>query len=126
MEAAVEDEYTLKNYQFLMELIAGGCCGLAVDGILFPIDTCKTRLQSEKGFWRYYANTLTHLLSRSLDFPSISSYCISGRVVSRAFTMASDRYWLAVCQRRRYSFACTVWCEMYSPMTIPRQLLHFS
>lgn len=52
MESITEEQYTLKNYQFLMELIAGGCCGLAVDGILFPIDTCKTRLQSEKGFWR--------------------------------------------------------------------------
>lgn len=35
-----------------MELIAGGCCGLAVDTSLFPIDTCKTRLQSENGFWK--------------------------------------------------------------------------
>lgn len=39
-------------YPFLMNLIAGGCCGLAVDGILFPIDTWKTRLQSETGFWK--------------------------------------------------------------------------
>lgn len=35
-----------------MELIGGGCCGLAVDTFLFPIDTCKTRLQSESGFWK--------------------------------------------------------------------------
>lgn len=35
-----------------MELIAGGCCGLAVDTFLFPVDTCKTRLQSENGFWK--------------------------------------------------------------------------
>lgn len=39
-------------YPFLMNLIAGGCCGLAVDGILFPLDTWKTRLQSETGFWK--------------------------------------------------------------------------
>lgn len=48
----LDEQYSLVNYPFVMELIAGGCCGLAVDGILFPIDTCKTRLQSEKGFWR--------------------------------------------------------------------------
>lgn len=45
-----QEEYFLKGYESLMELIAGGCCGLAVDSILFPIDTCKTRLQSEEGF----------------------------------------------------------------------------
>lgn len=31
---------------------AGGAAGLVVDIVLFPIDTVKTRLQSEKGFWR--------------------------------------------------------------------------
>lgn len=47
---STEPEYFLKNYEFVTELIAGGCCGLAVDSILFPIDTCKTRLQSKCGF----------------------------------------------------------------------------
>lgn len=51
MEAVVED-YFFKDYPFLMELVAGGCCGLAVDSCLFPIDTCKTRLQSEEGFMK--------------------------------------------------------------------------
>lgn len=64
MEAVIEEQYTLKNYQFLMEFIAGGCCGLAVDGILFPIDTCKTRLQSEKGFWRYVLVFFEHIFDR--------------------------------------------------------------
>lgn len=31
---------------------AGGVAGVAVDITLFPIDTVKTRLQSERGFWR--------------------------------------------------------------------------
>ena len=35
---------------FLFE--AGGCAGLSVDLILYPFDTVKTRLQSEKGFLR--------------------------------------------------------------------------
>lgn len=51
MEVLTED-YFFKDYPFLMELIAGGCCGLAVDSALFPIDTCKTRLQSEEGFMK--------------------------------------------------------------------------
>lgn len=31
---------------------SGGIAGLVVDVVLFPIDTIKTRLQSEKGLWR--------------------------------------------------------------------------
>lgn len=31
---------------------SGGVAGLVVDIVLFPIDTIKTRLQSEKGLWR--------------------------------------------------------------------------
>lgn len=46
------EEYFFRQYPFLVELIAGGFCGLAVDSFLFPIDTCKTRLQSENGFWK--------------------------------------------------------------------------
>lgn len=46
------EEFFFRQYPFLVELIAGGCCGFAVDSFLFPIDTCKTRLQSESGFWK--------------------------------------------------------------------------
>lgn len=40
------------NYLYLTSLISGGMAGLVVDVMLFPIDTIKTRLQSEKKFWR--------------------------------------------------------------------------
>ncbi len=33
-------------------LVAGGVAGTTVDVTLFPLDTVKTRLQSEVGFWR--------------------------------------------------------------------------
>ena len=31
--------------------LAGGVAGFLVDVCLFPIDSLKTRLQSERGFW---------------------------------------------------------------------------
>lgn len=37
---------------FFTALVSGGFAGLIVDIVLFPIDTIKTRLQSERGFWR--------------------------------------------------------------------------
>lgn len=40
------------NYLYLTSLLSGGMAGLVVDVVLFPIDTVKTRLQSEKRFWR--------------------------------------------------------------------------
>jgi len=36
---------------FLTSLISGGLAGTAVDISLFPLDTIKTRLQSQQGFW---------------------------------------------------------------------------
>ncbi|XP_070572860.1 mitochondrial S-adenosylmethionine carrier protein-like [Ptychodera flava] len=38
--------------KFSVALMAGGIAGTAVDVALFPIDTVKTRLQSEVGFWK--------------------------------------------------------------------------
>ncbi|CAL8126762.1 unnamed protein product [Orchesella dallaii] len=37
---------------FAASLIAGSAAGTAVDMILFPLDTIKTRLQSKSGFWK--------------------------------------------------------------------------
>lgn len=40
------------KYFYLTSLISGGVAGMVVDIVLFPIDTIKTRLQSEKKFWK--------------------------------------------------------------------------
>jgi len=37
---------------FLTSLVAGGLAGTSVDISLFPLDTIKTRLQSQVGFWK--------------------------------------------------------------------------
>ncbi|EDW84962.1 uncharacterized protein Dwil_GK14393 [Drosophila willistoni] len=42
----------VSKFSFVNALIAGGVAGVVVDIALFPIDTVKTRLQSELGFWR--------------------------------------------------------------------------
>lgn len=47
-----EHRITSANYFYLTSLISGGVAGFVVDVVLFPIDTIKTRLQSEKKFWR--------------------------------------------------------------------------
>ena len=40
------------NISWTVALAAGGTAGTAVDVALFPLDTIKTRLQSDAGFLR--------------------------------------------------------------------------
>mmetsp|Transcript_5251 Transcript_5251/g.12576 ORF Transcript_5251/g.12576 Transcript_5251/m.12576 type:complete len:275 (-) Transcript_5251:382-1206(-) len=41
-----------KESPFSLALIAGGCAGTSVDVALHPLDTIRTRLQSEEGFFK--------------------------------------------------------------------------
>lgn len=50
--ATANEKLFATNYLYLSSLLSGGVAGLVVDVVLFPIDTIKTRLQSEKRFWR--------------------------------------------------------------------------
>lgn len=84
--AAAEEEYLLKGYDSLMNFIAGGCCGLAVDSILFPIDTCKTRLQSEEGFqksggFKGIYNGLAPVIAASVPTAAIF-FCVASIVTN--------------------------------------------
>ncbi|XP_061917605.1 mitochondrial S-adenosylmethionine carrier protein isoform X2 [Entelurus aequoreus] len=42
----------MERQQFVASLVAGGCAGMCVDLTLFPLDTIKTRLQSQQGFYK--------------------------------------------------------------------------
>ncbi|XP_077430511.1 mitochondrial S-adenosylmethionine carrier protein isoform X1 [Vanacampus margaritifer] len=42
----------MERREFIASLVAGGCAGMCVDLTLFPLDTIKTRLQSQQGFFR--------------------------------------------------------------------------
>jgi len=42
----------LKRYNLTCFIQSGGIAGTAVDVILFPLDTIKTRMQSAEGFFK--------------------------------------------------------------------------
>ncbi|XP_062325788.1 mitochondrial S-adenosylmethionine carrier protein [Osmerus eperlanus] len=42
----------MERQEFIAALVAGGCAGMCVDLTLFPLDTIKTRLQSQQGFYK--------------------------------------------------------------------------
>lgn len=48
----VIDPDMVEGTDFRVALVSGGCAGTSVDLLLFPLDTIKTRLQSERGFWK--------------------------------------------------------------------------
>ncbi|XP_074599355.1 mitochondrial S-adenosylmethionine carrier protein-like isoform X1 [Brevipalpus obovatus] len=40
------------RHSFGVSLVSGAFAGMLVDSVLFPLDTLKTRLQSQHGFWK--------------------------------------------------------------------------
>ncbi|TNN27648.1 S-adenosylmethionine mitochondrial carrier protein [Liparis tanakae] len=40
----------MERRELVASLVAGGCAGMCVDLTLYPLDTLKTRLQSQQGF----------------------------------------------------------------------------
>lgn len=44
------EEKTPRDTPFTLALISGACAGTTVDIALYPLDTLKVRMQSEKGF----------------------------------------------------------------------------
>lgn len=52
MQLLVQKCYTFEKLIKQMLFQAGALAGLTVDVALFPLDTLKTRLQSEKGFFK--------------------------------------------------------------------------
>ncbi|CAL9705025.1 unnamed protein product [Knipowitschia caucasica] len=66
--------------QFTASLMAGGCAGMSVDLILYPLDTIKTRLQSQRGFSRaggfrrIYAGVPTAAIG---SFPNAAAFFVT-------------------------------------------------
>lgn len=78
----------------IKDLIAGGCCGLAVDSFLFPVDTCKTRLQSENGFreaggFRGIYNGVLPVIAASIPIAAIF-FCVY-ESVQQGFTISDEK-----------------------------------
>nr|XP_057937072.1 mitochondrial S-adenosylmethionine carrier protein isoform X2 [Doryrhamphus excisus] len=70
----------MERREFVASLVAGGSAGMCVDLALFPLDTIKTRLQSQQGFYRaggfrgIYAGVPSAALG---SFPSASAFFVT-------------------------------------------------
>mmetsp|Transcript_44646 Transcript_44646/g.128114 ORF Transcript_44646/g.128114 Transcript_44646/m.128114 type:complete len:276 (+) Transcript_44646:60-887(+) len=82
---------------FSMALIAGGCAGTSVDVALHPLDTIRTRLQAEEGFFKsggfrgMYRGILAAALGSAPGAAAFfSTYETMKRVISKS---AGDEHW---------------------------------
>lgn len=57
-----------ENPSFILSLLSGAVAGTTVDVVLYPLDTLKTRLQSQQGFWKAggFKNIYSGLASAAL------------------------------------------------------------
>jgi hypothetical protein len=74
--------FNFSSYYFLLllvSLIAGGLAGVVVDIGLFPVDTIKTRIQSEKSSLKVSKNNIYKGVTSMLlgSFPSAATFFIS-------------------------------------------------
>ncbi|XP_027966137.1 S-adenosylmethionine mitochondrial carrier protein isoform X4 [Eumetopias jubatus] len=84
---------------FTASLVAGGVAGVAVDLILFPLDTIKTRLQSQQGFNKaggfrgIYAGVPSAAIG---SFPNAAAFFITYEYVKWLWHTDSSSYLMPV------------------------------
>ncbi|KAI2659356.1 S-adenosylmethionine mitochondrial carrier protein [Labeo rohita] len=75
--------------EFTASLVAGGCAGMCVDLTLFPLDTIKTRLQSQQGFYKaggfrgIYAGVPSAAIG---SFPNAAAFFVTYESTKSLFT----------------------------------------
>lgn len=82
-----------EEFSVAISLLAGGAAGTSVDILLFPLDTIRTRLQSQKGFWSSggFRGIYSGLLSASVgSAPTASLFFLTYDFVKRYFQSNVD------------------------------------
>ncbi|XP_064161243.1 mitochondrial S-adenosylmethionine carrier protein isoform X2 [Anguilla rostrata] len=85
----------MERREFTASLVAGGCAGMCVDLTLFPLDTIKTRLQSQQGFYRaggfrgIYAGVPSAAVG---SFPNAAAFFVTYECVKSLLGVSSASY----------------------------------
>jgi len=86
-----------KSSPFTLALVAGGCAGTSVDVALHPLDTLRTRLQSEGGFFKAggFRGMYKGLLSAALGSAPGAAFFFSTYETIKAVqkSAAGDEHW---------------------------------
>ncbi|XP_026356981.1 S-adenosylmethionine mitochondrial carrier protein isoform X2 [Ursus americanus] len=109
---------------FTASLVAGGVAGVAVDLILFPLDTIKTRLQSPQGFNKaggfrgIYAGVPSAAIG---SFPNAAAFFITYEYVKWFLHTDSSSYLMPVKHMLAASAGEVVACLIRVPSEVVKQ-----
>ncbi|KAJ8409276.1 hypothetical protein AAFF_G00234740 [Aldrovandia affinis] len=114
----------MERREFTASLVAGGCAGMCVDLTLFPLDTIKTRLQSQQGFYRaggfrgIYAGVPSAAVG---SFPSAAAFFVTYESAKSLLGVSSSPYMAPVTHMVAASLGEIVACLIRVPTEVVKQ-----
>ncbi|XP_066554112.1 mitochondrial S-adenosylmethionine carrier protein isoform X2 [Amia ocellicauda] len=114
----------MEKRQFTASLLAGGCAGMCVDLTLFPLDTIKTRLQSQQGFYKaggfrgIYAGVPSAALG---SFPNAAAFFVTYETVKSLLGSSVSPYMAPVTHMVAASLGEIVACLIRVPTEVIKQ-----
>uniref|UniRef100_A0A671MEY9 Mitochondrial S-adenosylmethionine carrier protein n=1 Tax=Sinocyclocheilus anshuiensis TaxID=1608454 RepID=A0A671MEY9_9TELE len=110
--------------EFTASLVAGGCAGMCVDLTLFPLDTIKTRLQSQQGFYKaggfrgIYAGVPSAAIG---SFPNAATFFVTYESTKSLFTGYSATNLAPITHMLAASLGEIVACLIRVPTEVVKQ-----
>jgi len=90
----------MSTSSFTLAMVAGGCAGTSVDVALFPLDTLRTRLQSQDGFWKAggFRSMYRGILSATLgSAPGAALFFSTYEIVKQMASSGGERWITYAC-----------------------------
>jgi len=110
---------------FVVALLAGAAAGTSVDISLFPLDTIKTRMQSECGFWKSggFRGVYSGLFSAAVgSAPTAALFFVSYESSKKMFnTMINNKKYEPVGHLIAASVGETLACLLRVPVEVVKQ-----
>ncbi|CAN7942164.1 unnamed protein product, partial [Ixodes pacificus] len=109
---------------FVVSLMAGAAAGTTVDLVLFPLDTFKTRLQSQQGFWKAggFAKIYSGLASAALgSAPTAAVFFCTYEGVKKLLSPSSADLMQPVVHSVAAGFGEVAACIIRVPVEIVKQ-----
>ncbi|KAK7489730.1 hypothetical protein BaRGS_00019125 [Batillaria attramentaria] len=109
---------------FRVALLAGGMAGTSVDVVLFPLDTIKTRLQSQQGFKASggFRGIYSGLLSATLgSAPTAALFFCSYEMTKHALHKMAGERWAPACHMTAASVGEVMACLTRVPVEVVKQ-----
>ncbi|XP_059393742.1 mitochondrial S-adenosylmethionine carrier protein [Carassius carassius] len=110
--------------EFTASLVAGGCAGMCVDLTLYPLDTIKTRLQSQQGFYKaggfrgIYAGVPSAAIG---SFPNAAAFFVTYESTKSLFTGYSATNLAPITHMLAASLGEIVACLIRVPTEVVKQ-----